>query len=188
MTRSLALASIVLLSASPAFAQMSGPPQKITLAQGITRAYDGVKRNLTEMAEKMPEADYGYKPHADSRAFGQLFAHAANSMYGACAALKGAPNPNQGKNLEELLKTKAEFVKAINDAYAFCDDTVKGLTDANVGELVKQGQNEVARGSIIAGLTSHNNEMYGTGAAYMRAKGLVPPSTERANAPRKPGA
>jgi hypothetical protein len=50
---------------------------------------------------------------------------------------------------------------------------------------VKQGQNEVARGSIIAGLTSHNNEMYGTGAAYMRAKGLVPPSTERAMAATK---
>ena len=187
MTRSIALASIVLLSASPAFAQMGGPPQKITLAQGITRAYEGVKRNLTEMAEKMPEADYGYKPHADSRAFGQLFAHAANSMYGSCAALKGVANPNQGKNLEELLKTKAEFVKAINDAYAFCDDAVKGITDANVAEMVKQGQNEVARGSIVAGITSHNNEMYGTGAAYMRAKGLVPPSTERQQAPRKPG-
>ena len=80
MTRSLALASIVLLSASPAFAQMSGPPQKITLAQGITRAYDGVKRNLTEMAEKMPEADYGYKPHPDSRAFGQLFARVRIAM------------------------------------------------------------------------------------------------------------
>ena len=187
MTRSLALASIVLLSAPPAFAQMGGPPQKITLAQGIIRAYDGVKRNLTEMAEKMPEADYGYKPHADSRAFGQLFAHAANSMYGSCAALKGVANPNQGKNLEETLKTKAEFVKAINDAYAFCDEAVKAITDANVAEMVKQGQNEVARGSIVAGLTSHNNEMYGTGAAYMRAKGLVPPSTERAQAPRKPG-
>lgn len=173
--------------ASPAFAQMGGPPQKITLAQGLTRAYDGVKRNLTEMAEKMPEADYGYKPHADSRAFGQLFAHAANSMYGSCAALKGVANPNQGKNLEALLKTKAEFVKALADAYAFCDDAVKGLTDANVAEMVKQGQNEVARGSIVAGITSHNNEMYGTGAAYMRAKGLVPPSTERAQAPRKPG-
>ncbi len=188
MTRVLAFASVALLAATPALAQMGGPPQKVTLALGLQRAYDGVKRNLTEMAEKMPEADYSYKPHADSRMFGQLFAHAANSMYGACAALKNVPNPNQGKNLEELLKTKAEFVKAINDAYAFCDDAVKDLTDANVGELVKQGQNEVARGSIIAGLTSHNNEMYGTGAAYMRAKGLVPPSTERAMAPRKPGA
>jgi len=179
MRRLIAFASVALMAATPAFAQMGGPPQKITLAQGITRAYDGVKRNITEMSEKMPDADYGYKPHPDSRTFGQLFAHAANSMYGSCAALKGVANPNQGKNLEQLLKTKAEFVKALADAYAFCDDAVKGLTDGNVAEMVKQGQNEVARGSIVAGITSHNNEMYGTGAAYMRAKGLVPPSTER---------
>jgi hypothetical protein len=190
MTRLIALTSVALFAATPAYAQApGGASQKVTLAQGLQRAYDGVKRNLTEMAEKMPEADYSYKPHADSRMFGQLFAHAANSMYGSCSALKGVANPNQGKNLEELLKSKAEFVKAINDAYAFCDDAVKALTDANIGELVKQGQNEVARGSIVAGLTSHNNEMYGTGAAYMRAKGLVPPSTERQQqATRKPGA
>lgn len=177
------------LVASPAAAQMGmGAPQKVTLAQGLTRAYDGVKRNLTEMSDKMPEADYGFKPHPDSRAFGQLFAHAATSMYGSCAALKGVANPNQGKNLEQDLKTKAEFVKALADAYAFCDDAVKGLTDANVAELVKQGQNDVARGSLVAGITSHNNEMYGTGAAYMRAKGLVPPSTERQQQMRRPGA
>ena len=189
MTRLIAYTSVALLAATPAFAQMpAAGPQKVSLAQGLQRSYDGVKRNLTEMADKMPEADYGYKPHADSRMFGQLFAHAANSMYGSCAALKGVANPNQGKNLEELLKTKAEFVKAINDAYAFCDDAVKTLSDANVSEFVKQGQNEVARGSIVAGLTSHNNEMYGTGAAYMRAKGLVPPSTERTQQQtRKPG-
>ena len=181
MTRLLALASVALLAAAPAFAQMpGGAPQKVTLAQGLQRAYDGVRRNLIEMSEKMPESDYGYKPHPDSRAFGQLFAHAAQSMYGACAALKGVANPIQGKNLEQDLKAKAEFVKALVDAYAFCDEAVKAMTDANVAELVKQGQNEVARGSIVAGLTSHNNEMYGTGAAYMRAKGLVPPSTERA--------
>ena len=113
--------------------------------------------------------------------FGQLFAHAAQSMYGSCSALKGVANPNQGKNLEQDLKSKAEFVKALNDAYAFCDDAVKGLTDANVAELVKQGQNEVARGSIVAGLTSHNNEMYGYMAVYLRLKGIVPPSSE----PRK---
>lgn len=187
MTRLAVFASLVLLSATPVLAQMGGAPQKISLAQGLTRAYDGVKRNITEMSEKMAEADYGYKPHPDSRTFGQLFAHAANSMYNSCSALKGVPNPNQGKNLEELLKTKAEFVKGLADAYAFCDDAVKGITDANVVEMVKQGQNEVARGSILAGITSHNNEMYGTGAAYMRAKGLVPPSTERQMAPRRPG-
>ena len=59
MTRALAIASVALLAAPPAFAQMGGPPQKITLATGLQRAYDGVKRNLTEMAEKMPEPAVG---------------------------------------------------------------------------------------------------------------------------------
>ena len=98
MTCALAFASVALLAATPAFAQMGGPPQKVTLAQGLQRAYDGVKRNLTEMAEKMPEADYSYKPHADSRMFGQLFAHAANSMYGACAALKNSSAASSGSS------------------------------------------------------------------------------------------
>lgn len=187
MRRLTVLGTLTLLAATSAFAQMGQGGQKVTLAQGLQRAYEGVRRNITEMAEKMPEEHYTYQPHADSRQFGQLFAHAANSMYGSCAALKGVANPNQGKNLETLLKTKAEFVKSLTDAYAFCDDAIKGLSDANVGELVKQGQNEVARGAIVAGITSHNNEMYGTGAAYMRAKGLVPPSTERQQQMMKKG-
>jgi hypothetical protein len=31
---------------------------------------------------------------------------------------------------------------------------------------------------------NHNSEMYGIGTVYLRLKGIVPPSTERANARR----
>jgi hypothetical protein len=47
--------------------------------------------------------------------------------------------------------------------------------------MVKQGQNTIARGAALANLVAHSNEMYGTSAAYLRTKGLVPPSTERAS-------
>ena len=101
-----------------------------------------------------------------------------------CAAAKGVANPNQGKNLENELKTKAGFVKALADSFAFCDDAYSTLTDQNAMEMVKQGQNTIARAALLANNVSHDNEMYGTGAVYMRAKGMVPPSTERANAAR----
>ena len=58
------------------------------------------------------------------------------------------------------------------------------MTDANAAEMMKQGQNSVARGAILANLVAHSNEVYGTAITYMRGKGLVPPSTERAT--RKP--
>lgn len=168
-------------SASPVFAQAPAG-QTITLSVAVQRGYNGVKLNLTEMATKMAEGDYGFKPGAaaEMRTFGQLFAHVANAQFGSCAAAKGVANPNQGKNLEQELKTKAEFVKALADSFAFCDDAYAALTDANALEMVKQGQNTIARAALLANNISHDNEMYGTGAVYMRAKGMVPPSTERA--------
>lgn len=179
--------AVLALAVPAAHAQMAqGQPQTITLATGLQRSYEGVKRNLTEMAEKMPEADYGFKPGpaAELRTYGQLFAHIANAQFNFCSAAKGVANPRQGQNLEQTLKTKAEFVKALADSFAFCDDAYSGLTDQNASEMVKQGQNTIARAGLLANNVSHNNEMYGTGAVYMRAKGLVPPSTERANAAR----
>ncbi len=167
------------LSSAVAFAQMGGgQPQTVSLAAGLQRAYAAVKQNLTGSAEMMPEADYGFKPTPQIRAFAQLFGHVSNAMYGQCAAARGEANPNQGKNLEEQM-TKADVTKSLAAAFAFCDPAFASLTDANATEMVKQGNNQVARGSILAGLIAHDNEMYGTSAVYLRLKGHVPPSTER---------
>ncbi|MGE0815077.1 MAG: DinB family protein [Vicinamibacterales bacterium] len=178
---------VAALAVPSAQAQMNmGQPQTITLAAGLQRSYEGVKRNLTEMAEKMPEADYGFQITKDVRTFGQLFGHVANSQFNACAAARGVANPNQG-NDNEKKTTKAEFVKALADSFAFCDEAFKMLTDANAMEMVKQGQNSVARAAVLANVIAHNNEMYGTAIPYYRSKGLTPPSTERMQQMRRPG-
>jgi hypothetical protein len=180
--------AVLALAVPAAHAQMAqGQPQTITLAAGLQRSYEGVKRNLTEMAEKMPEADYGFMITKDVRTFGQLFGHVANSQFNACSAARGVANPNQG-NDNEKKATKAEFVKALADSYAFCDEAFKMLTDANASEMMKQGQNSVARAAVLANVIAHDNEMYGTAIPYYRTKGLIPPSTERAQQMmRKPG-
>lgn len=71
------------------------------------------------------------------------------------------------------------FVKVLADSFAFCDDAVAGLTDQNAEEFIKQGQGELARGAALAGLIAHNSEMYGISTVYLRAKNIVPPSTEQ---------
>src|SRR6202011_1510845 len=155
--------------------------QKIGLATTLQRAYAAIKTNLTQSAAKMPEADYSSKPSTmpEVRTFGKLFGHVANAQFGSCAAAKGVPNPNQGNDLETKT-TRAEFVKALADSFAFCDDAFSSLTDQNAIEMVKQGQNEVARAGVLLNMIAHSNEMYGTSAVYLRAKNIVPPSTENA--------
>ncbi len=181
MTRVLCLMSGALLIVASALAQPPAPGTKLTIAGAIQRGYNGVKTNLKEIADKMPEGDYSFKPSqmAEMRTFGQLFGHVANAQFGTCAAVKGVPNPNQGHNLENEAKTKADIVKALNDSFAFCDDAYSSLTDQSATEFVKMGQGEIEKGAALLNNVVHDNEMYGTAAVYMRGKGLVPPSTER---------
>lgn len=180
MTRALILATGLLTASAPLFAQ--APPAPTTIAVAIQRGYAAVKLVLTQEAEKLGEADYTFKPSSmpEVRGFGQLFAHVAQAQFGSCAAAKGVPNPMQGKQPEQELKTKAEFVKVLADSFTFCDDAYAALTDANATELVAQGRGQIQRAALLMNNVVHNNEMYGTGAVYLRAKGIVPPSTENA--------
>jgi uncharacterized damage-inducible protein DinB len=179
-----------LLVAAAAYSQQ--PPaggQKIGLATSLQRGYAGIKANFTAAAEKMPEADYNMKVGSmpEARTYGQLIAHIAQAQFGQCAGLTGAANPMAGKNLEQELKTKAEVTKALADSYALCDKAFADVTDANATEMIKAGQNEQTRAAALYGVIVHGNEIAGTAYAYLRTKGLVPPSTERAMAGRGRG-
>ena len=154
--------------------------QKFGIAQSLQNGYNNLKRNLTQAADKLSEADYNFKPGTmpEVRNFGALFAHVAQAQFGQCSAVKGVPNPNQGKNLEEELKTKADITKALADSFALCDEAFSSTTDENALQTVRQGNNEVTRAAALYGVLVHGNEMYGTSAVYLRLKGVVPPSTE----------
>src|SRR5262249_29582202 len=175
-------AALVFATAAPAQPPGGQGGQKIGLATSLQRGYAGFKNNFTQAAAKMPDADYTFKPGStpEARTYAQVIAHIAQAQFGQCSGLKGVPNPMQGKQLEQELKTKADVTKALPDSFALCDDLFAQVTDANATEMVKAGMNEVTRAGALYGLIVHGNEMYGTAAVYLRSKNLVPPSTENA--------
>jgi hypothetical protein len=187
MIRHAYFASGMLLAFAASASAQAPAAAPVTLSVSIQRAYAAIKTNLTQAADKMPDADYTFKPSTmpEVRTYGQLIAHVATAQFGTCAAVKGVPNPNQGKNLETDLKTKAEFVKALADSFALCDDAYASLTEANANEPITQGRGQIARAAALANNITHSNEMYGTAGVYLRAKNIVPPSTE--NAPPRGG-
>jgi hypothetical protein len=184
MKRVLFIASAAVLLIAPlAFTQPpAGGGQKIGLATSLQRGYAGFKTNFTQAAEKMPAADYSFKPGStpEARTYLQVIAHIAQSQFGQCAGITGEPNPMQGKQLEQELKTKADVTKALADSFALCDKAFAAVTDANATEMVKQGPNEVTRAAQLFGVIVHGNEMAGTAYVYLRSKNIVPPSTENA--------
>ncbi len=183
MNRVLYAIPVAALFATVGFAQApGGQGQKIGLATSLQRGYQGFKTNFTAAAEKMPDADYSFKPGStpEARTYAQVITHIAQAQFGQCSGLKGVPNPMAGKNLEQELKTKDEVKKALAESFALCDDLFSGVTDASATEMVKQGNNEVTRAAALYGVLVHGNEMAGTAYVYLRSKNIVPPSTENA--------
>src|SRR4029453_16022543 len=192
MKRVLYALPVVALFATVAYSQAPGGQtqgQKIGLATSLQRGYNGFKTNFSAAAEKMPEADYSFKPGStpEARTYAQVIAHIAQAQFGQCSGLKGVPNPMAGKQLEQELKTKAEVTKALADSFALCDELFATLTDASATEMVKAGQNEQTRAASLYGVIVHGNELYGTAAVYLRSKNIVPPSTENAQRGRRGG-
>ena len=180
MTRTLALISVALLaSALPAAAQSK------VIAEAMQRTAAGSFRNLVESAEKMPESDYGFQATKETRTFAGFVGHTINSAFNNCSRVKGEPNPNQ-EDLEKVTG-KAKLVEAAKAVQAYCDAVYAAQTDTSLTEMVTMGQNQAPKAQALLGVIGHNNNEYGQMVILMRLKGLVPPSTERAQQPRKPG-
>jgi hypothetical protein len=175
MKRVICIGAGLMLFAMSAAAQAPKAGEKTGLAAGLQRSYAAIKGNLTKAAERMPESDYGFKVAnvPDMRTYGQWIGHQADNQFINCAVLKGATSPSQGN---EKKATKAELVKALSDAFAYCDGAISSLTDQNAMQLIKQGEGETARGAIVSALLAHALESNGIVTVYLRAKGLVPPN------------
>ncbi|PYR97645.1 MAG: hypothetical protein DMG12_23975 [Acidobacteria bacterium] len=183
MTRVTCLVAGLMLFAASAAAQAPAAGQKLGLAASMQSAYTTLKGNLTQAAEKMPEANYTFKPASDPdlRTYGQWIGHQTDNQFTNCAIIKGVPNPSPPQSNEKKTR-KAELVKALADAFAFCDGAFSALTDQSAMQMVKQGEGETARGGVASAMLSHGLESYGIVVVYLRAKGIAPPNANPAGA------
>src|ERR1700758_1805236 len=164
------------LLAIPAVAQtgeQSGANPANPLSTWLRNAYTGNRNVIVRSAEKMPEENYGMRPgtQQEVRTFGQQIGHIANYNFLWCSQAKGEKNPNAGNNLEKLT-TKAEFIKAVTDAFAYCEGVYNSLTDASGTEMIDitteggQQRRNLRMGLLIVNY-GHNNEIYGSMVSYM---------------------
>ena len=109
----------------------------------------------------------------------------------AGSALAQPPPSGQQLTLSASLNRGYNAVKLnLTEEAAKMGESDYGFKPGSAAELRTYGQlfGHVAnaqygsRAALLANVVAHSNEMYGTGAVYMRAKGMVPPSTERAAA------
>jgi len=187
MNKLIPLSLLLPLLTTAAFAQSAAIDQKNPLSTWLRDAYIRNRTGIVRMAEKMPEENYGMRPGAqmEVRTFGQQVTHVAAYNFLWCSQARGEKNPNPG-NLDQLT-SKADILKVLNEAFAYCDTAYNALTDASGAEVidVTQENGRQTRNLRMGLLTlnyGHNNEIYGSMVVYLRMKNIVPPASE----PRPP--
>jgi hypothetical protein len=150
------------------------------LSSAVKQNYNSIKNNLLKGAEKMPEADYSFKPAPESRTFGAVVTHVAAIQGLLCASAKG-----EDKKFDDSKTGKADAVALMKSVIDYCDPIYDALTDANGLETAKMFGRDNAKFNILNFAVVHDNEMYGQMAVYLRSKGLVPPSSEPRGPARK---
>src|SRR5262249_55027040 len=105
-------------------AQPATPPQNANpMSAELKQMYNGIKNNLTKMADKMPEENYSFKASADIRSFGQLVGHVADAQAGTCSAVNGEQKAlNAGSE-----NNKADVVAALHGSFPICRKTFEAL-------------------------------------------------------------
>ena len=170
----LALASGSVIAQKPSGA---GNP----IATALQQSWDSAKRNMTQSAEVMPEANYSFKPVDSVRTFGQILAHVAGANYVFCSAAKAEKSPHAEDEFEKKATTRAAIIDALAASIKYCDGAYSAATDAQLAVAIDMpfGMGKGSRAAALMGNVGHLNEHYGNLVTYFRIKGIVPPSSRR---------
>lgn len=148
--------------------------ESFALVGSIHPLFEMVKGYIVASAEQMPEELISYRPTPEVRTFGEILGHVAMTQYWFCnAAVGGGPEP---ENFEEL-SVKADLVSAVQAAFDHCD-AAYAMNDSEAMEMVELWGETNTRLWVLNFNATHAWEHYGNLVTYMRANGMVPPSSQ----------
>ncbi len=166
----------LLLSASAAFAQAPAPGPMGPAAE-VQGSYNRLKPNVIKAAEKMPDADYQFKPTPEIRSYARVVNHITEAQFHTCTTLNGGTFDKASVPADTA--TKDVIVAALKASFAECDKAYGALTDTSISEMLTMGPQKRSRIGMAWGNVSHDNEQYAELSTYLRLKNLVPPTSEK---------
>jgi hypothetical protein len=138
------------------------------------QTYALIKGSLLKAADKMPEENYSFRTTPQVRTFGEMIAHVADAGLMMCAGVKGEKVTANARSKT----SKADLVAALKASFDYCDPVYASMTDAAGAAQVKWFVWDMSKLGLLNWNISHDNEMYGIIGAFLRVKGIVPPSSE----------
>lgn len=165
--------------------------------QELLGPFLGAAGECLALAKAIPEEKYTWRPMEGVRSFGEVFVHMAGStlLFGSYAGLKppgGAAHDlaaiymKRGFEMPEIfaseraIKTKAETIDIMDQAFHLARDMIRQMPDADLEKHVDFfGQTITIRGLLIR-MGDHLSQHLGQAIAYARVNHIVPPWSRKA--------
>lgn len=165
-------AALPLCLADHASAQM---PHANPVMDAVRSSLESSAKNMASAAQAMPADKYAYKPTEGQRSFGEIVSHVAGSNNYLCSTLSGVAAPDV--KVPEGTASKDDLVAAVKASYDYCTKALEGVTDAQLGDMVKYfGNRQVTRATVALGISDDWADHYGQLAMYLRLNGILPPT------------
>lgn len=163
---------IILFFAPALFAQPDSNP----FSSDSRLQYAQIKSSVLRAAKEMPEEYYSFRSVPEVRTYGQMIAHIADAGLRMCATVKGEKVTANASTK----KSKEELIAALKASFDYCDPVYAAMTDQAGTAKVHWAVWELTKLGLLNWNVVHDNEMFGILGAFLRLKGLVPPSFSEA--------
>jgi uncharacterized damage-inducible protein DinB len=159
----------------------------MTIATLYDSQFKIAESEVVSLAEAMPESAYHFAPTQGAfekvRTFGEQVKHIATVIYlaGAASAKEKPPvDLGASENGPDSIKSKAQTVQYLKDAFAYGHTVMAKLTAENQLEMVPApfpGMPPMARAALANLTIWHSFDHYGQMAVYARMNGVIPPAS-----------
>ena len=141
-------------------------------ASGEYAKHFGALNKLSiSVAQAMPAAQYGFRPHTESMDFGQLMIHIATTNYQFCVGLKDTDPPALRSPSD-----KDSIVKFLGDSFDYCSRVIPNLTAEQLSQTHNSPDGRLAGREILLAMYVHVAHHRGQAEIYLRDKGIRPPA------------
>jgi uncharacterized damage-inducible protein DinB len=162
-------------------ASQSAAGTSFNVRQGAVAELKEAQSELVSLARAMPADKYTWRPAKGVRSVAEVYLHVCAGNFGL-TALAGVPAKAGFKfqGFEKSTTDKAQIVNLLNDCFAFAENGISSLSEADLSKPVKWDEYPTV-GDLILHIVAHAHEHLGQSIAYARMNGVVPPWTAAAD-------
>jgi uncharacterized damage-inducible protein DinB len=135
-------------------------------------------KNLIAAAEEFPADKLKFKPTPAQMSVGDIVVHLSQGNDYLCGTIGAVKAPTRTKVGND--DSKDALMARLRETFAFCDQALAPLTDANLAEeLPFFGGRKMSRAAVMTITTADWADHYSQAAIYLRLNGLLPPTAKK---------